>query len=657
MDNVSVSKGIFTYKGSYKIGQKKQRVSDDVPIDEPWYQAYTEAWSIIKNAAEEINVNMFKQILSDLQCYVSDVNDRTGENFLGEIATAILLTGVNLPDHEVLFGKLSAQISTVTKHIAVIQSRDSGNMRNLTEETVFQLINASDENERPEVRKNQCTFRVLESWYKEKYNEAPPLVVIIPDFESFNPIILRDFILVLSSYSSSIKFILIFGVATTLHAVHRSLPYDVTSKLRVKVFHTQTQIKSLSDVLEGTVLSGKTSFMLTGRAFQLLTDIFLFYDFSVHGFLQGYKLCMIQHFYGNNLTTLCCNPRDIDERLNNLSEEDINELQKLPSIVKYMATTKMDKKSEMQVDEFKHIIGKLLREFHDAMSGFFTILKCLHSLTQSLPGAPLGKQLREIYANAVTCDITETQEYKECLQLLGFLSKNELLEKMRHILGIIEEARGESLVEVHRNLKKHLGIIEKASLEVPKSSATVAMNDKLSRQQFKEKLLKMSQQQSRSPYKQAQIDLMEYLDHDVFTMYLVNPNRLTTSEIFCFSDANAAKHHLRGSLRAAVHTGLNNPQVYLNCGCCKLENEETIQQTLPDTSIIYKLHLESRKLINMYDWLQAFLTIVNPNDDTEEQREIDPKMQARFTRAVAELQFLGFIKSSRRKTDHVKRLT
>uniref|UniRef100_A0A0C9RZS3 Origin recognition complex subunit 3 n=1 Tax=Fopius arisanus TaxID=64838 RepID=A0A0C9RZS3_9HYME len=657
MDNVSVSKGVFAYKGNYRIGQKKRKINDDVPIDEPWYEAYTDAWSIIKNAAEEINVNMFRQILSDFQSYVSDLNHTREDNFLGEIATAILLTGVNLPDHDVLFSKLASKISTITEHIAIIPSRDSGNMKSLTEETVFQLINKSSEKERPEIRRNQCTFRALEWWYKQKHNEDPPLVVIIPDFESFNPIVLRDFILVLSSYSRTIKFILVFGVATTLHAVHRSLSYDVTSKLRVKVFHTQTQITSLSDVLEGTVLSGKTSFMLTGRAFQLLTDIFLFYDFSVHGFLQGYKLCMIQHFYGNNLTALCCNSQDIDKRMASLNEEDIKELRKLPSIVKYIDKLKKDRNSDMNEEEFKNIIGKLLREFHNAMSGFFTILKCLHSLTHSLPGAPLGKQLREIYANAVTCDIVETQEYKESLQLLGFLSKTELLEKLREILEIVGNGEVFELNEIRKKLERHLEIIEQASLEVQESTQTVSMSDKLNRQQFKEKLLKMSQQQSRSPYKQAQIDLMEYLDHDVFAPYLVNPNRLATSEIFCFSDANAAKHHLRGSLRAAVHTGLNDPQVYLNCGCCKLENEETIQQTLPDTSIIYKLHLESRKLINMYDWLQAFLTIVSPKDDAEEQREIDPKMQARFTRAVAELQFLGFIKSSRRKTDHVKRLT
>lgn len=39
---------------------------------------------------------------------------------------------------------------------------------------------------------------------------------------------------VCSSYRNTLKFVLIFGVATTLHIVHRSLTYDVTSKLVVQ---------------------------------------------------------------------------------------------------------------------------------------------------------------------------------------------------------------------------------------------------------------------------------------------------------------------------------------------------------------------------------------------------------------------------------------
>lgn len=40
--------------------------------------------------------------------------------------------------------------------------------------------------------------------------------------------------MIFSSYRSTLKFVLIFGVAITLHVVHKSLTYDVTSKLVVQ---------------------------------------------------------------------------------------------------------------------------------------------------------------------------------------------------------------------------------------------------------------------------------------------------------------------------------------------------------------------------------------------------------------------------------------
>lgn len=51
---------------------------------------------------------------------------------------------------------------------------------------------------------------------------------------------------------------------------------------------------------------------------------------------------------------------------------------------------------------------------------------------------------------------------------------------------------------------------------------------------------------------------------------------------------------------------------------------------MPDICIAYKLHLECGKLINLYDWLQAFLSIVDTSreeleDDTK--HVVDPKLQ------------------------------
>lgn len=83
-------------------------------------------------------------------------------------------------------------------------------------------------------------------------------------------------------------------------------------------------------------------------------------------------------------------------------------------------------------------------------------------------------------------------------------------------------------------------------------------------------------------------------------------------------------------------------------------------------------------MINMYDWFSAFgmilergLESATPNvkkpskkkgrqqePDFERQGGLDQKeVQARFISGVAELQFMGFIKPTNRKTDHVQRLT
>lgn len=73
---------------------------------------------------------------------------------------------------------------------------------------------------------------------------------------------------------------------------------------------------------------------------------------------------------------------------------------------------------------------------------------------------------------------------------------------------------------------------------------------------------------------------------------------------------------------------------------------------MPDTAIVYKLHLECGRLINLFDLLKAFAAIV-----TESEASPTPVVQARFMRAMMELQMLGFVKTTKRKADHVLRLT
>lgn len=90
-----IVQGIFPMRGNYFIGGKGKRVKNKFFTNELSYKAYKKAWSVIENVAEEINVNMFKQILSDLQNYIGNIRDDIRNEITSEIPTAILLTGEN----------------------------------------------------------------------------------------------------------------------------------------------------------------------------------------------------------------------------------------------------------------------------------------------------------------------------------------------------------------------------------------------------------------------------------------------------------------------------------------------------------------------------------------------------------------------------------
>lgn len=59
--------------------------------------------------------------------------------------------------------------------------------------------------------------------------------------------------------------------------------------------------------------------------------------------------------------------------------------------------------------------------------------------------------------------------------------------------------------------------------------------------------------------------------------------------------------------------------------------------TLPDISVAYKLHLECGRLINLYDWLQAFISVVGQEEEEDEEessvssRMTDEKLQYPLT--------------------------
>ena len=130
-----------------------------------------------------------------------------------------------------------------------------------------------------------------------------------------------------------------------------------------------------------------------------------------------------------------------------------------------------------------------------------------------------------------------------------------------------------------------------------------------------------------------------------------------------------------------IERALAAPHDYLGCDCCDNRSragdggrgEISLSGTQPATAILYQLYLESGTLINIADLWAAFGAVIRGSADggreggggggeggeageEGEAGDIERETLALFYRALAELRYLGLLKDSRRKTDHLTKL-
>ena len=135
------------------------------------------------------------------------------------------------------------------------------------------------------------TLTNLSVWYNNQYSKKkPPLVIVLEDFEGFSSQALQDLIANLNEHQNTLPFILVFGIATTVEAIHRSLPHGTTSKLAIESFASAPSIHLLAKFVESIVFEPKIPFKLGGRALKMLLERFSFHDLSVRHFLMGVKV-------------------------------------------------------------------------------------------------------------------------------------------------------------------------------------------------------------------------------------------------------------------------------------------------------------------------------------------------------------------------------
>jgi len=116
---------------------------------------YKDTWTHALNSFKEQQEETFDEVLSAVAHFCKERRSDEGQdgqrvtiNGRPSIPAAALLTGVNLPDHEFLFGLLASRLrSTVTPHVARLRacgasgaSAGTVSLRAMTRSTVAQLL-------------------------------------------------------------------------------------------------------------------------------------------------------------------------------------------------------------------------------------------------------------------------------------------------------------------------------------------------------------------------------------------------------------------------------------------------------------------------------------------------------------------------------------
>ncbi|KAM4042172.1 origin recognition complex subunit 3 isoform 1-T3 [Anomaloglossus baeobatrachus] len=711
MTTSSVSKGCFVFKPSTKKKKHSLTAADyfveslkSCEDGRMRFESCQLLWQQMKSQTEQLQEELNKKLFDNLLCFLkkshSDFQDQKNDWNCrvrsSEIPTAALLLGVNVTDHEQTFNSLSDVLHEhVTPYVVLLRAKECPGIKALLQKLFSQLmgcgadldLDEEDDYATVSQRKMNCTLASLSAWYqkitklkksnspKKKrppslgHSQAPPIVVVFKDLESFTSSVLQEFIVISSGYCKELPLVLVFGIATSPMIIHRLLSHSVSSLLCIELFQSLSCTEHLATVVDKLLLCNQFPFKLSGRVLQVLITIFLYHDFSVQNFIKGLQLSVIEHFNSQPLSVLCCDVQEIKQRVKTLSHSQCENIRHLASFMSFVESQTPEAQVKLLTDDsyLKGMIKKFLKDLHMYHENFIPVLRCLHSFTCILPKYPLGKQIRELYCACLEKNIWDTEDYKSALSLLRMLAKDELVSTLHKCLEVMKPYSGGQLDSALQRLEEFLAQFQHLeggvagdnlqNVEDEENSTQKGLQKKTDLYQLQKTLLEMKEtRRTKKPskFESLRLEVVDFLD-GLVRDHLTRPEEQPLYEVVYFSAASILRKHLNAVPRIALHTALHNPATYLK----SLENDGALSSAAPDICIAYKLHLECGRLINLYDWLEAFATVVNADDDgdSDSLKQVDEMTHARFIRAVSELELLGFVKPTKQKTDHVARLT
>ncbi|KAJ3126943.1 Origin recognition complex subunit 3 [Nowakowskiella sp. JEL0407] len=677
-------------------------------------EKFLKAWKFVETTCNNLILDLNTETFDALTKFVENASkDLTLMNSTYQsISTAIILTGINLIDNNVIFMNLERHLAK-RHHVAVLNGAECANIKAMIKSLVEKLQIQYDAYSGEGSKMATTDFRIILAWYlhmKKSTPKAAPvgnIVIVLPEYESFSADILTEFITLCSSYREKIPIVFLFGVATSIQALHDSLPRSCLSVLKMEKFQVQQSRKCFDAIVEEILLKPSLGLKLDEACFQQLLENFELHNLSINSFMKSFKYALMDYYFTNPVSVLMTFSNNVgknysDECMEKFNDRTWAQIRMYPTFmvhVKRLAVVRpAEARSVLNNDSELNVkIGALLQNLRECNLRYYAAFLTLLEFQSALPKT-FGRPCRTLYLMGLKESLGVSNHVKMLLTTIKKVKRPIFRNILDSICDMFENNPLFSKY-VKKEAKQLELLLEEYSTQFCREADVEDSDNETDEQglnedidlEYEAKLLKAGIKTLETTKRTTSVSnrdgsyLSEGLAMDkyqeivqkitgffmkFFTDALKHHDDICLSELIYYRNPARMRKAFHPMPRASIQTALGQPSHFLSCTCCS-KDTESIDASMQDTTILYKLYLECGKLINLHDLCVAFGNVLESEkivrdkkrkvserqsskvSDVEKAKEI----QARFLHAMAELQLMGFVKPTNRKADHVLKLT
>ncbi|KAG2538227.1 origin of replication complex subunit 3-like [Panicum virgatum] len=641
-------------------------------------EAFHRIWSRIQSTIDEvlrgINLKLFDQVLqwaqesfSAIRAVAKPCHAEVQQPYplltnviCRRIPTAFVLTkNAEFVDDITTFRDLAGHLQSSGCHLAKLSAAElsvkhgvGGCFRSLLRQLLSDVPDVAD-------------VFALASWYCEAENYNQPIIVILDDLEQCSSDVLGELVMMLSEWVIKIPIFFVMGIATTLDAPKKLLSSEALQRLEPCKLTLGSPSDRMNALVEAILVKPCAGFCISHEVVMFLRNYFFRHDGTITSFISALKLACSKHFSMEPLSFLCMG----------VLQEDCEEFwhdkfEALPQVIHKYAFGLPSCTSATNLSNSSNAMVNGLSKLLESQKDWGSVLLCLYEA-----GRHDKLQLLDIFCEAVNPDLqaqnasnAELPVSKVNIEKLSGMKSGSGKVYMAQVMNAIRYLPMENLLRVLEVWSIHLSGISEINDKVKELQSTTIDADSV--RATKEKWTRRSTGSAGN----GTVPLNEkiaVLLQDITRKYLVPVECLPFHEIICFKNVGVLQSALIGNPRRMVQLDLLKSQSHLKCSCCS-RTGTALSGTLHDTSIMCNLAQEYGDVINLHDWYISFEGIINSRNSKVKRKsysspskkkskstpaESEAMIQARFCRAVTEMQITGLLRMpSKRRPDLVQRI-